>query len=166
MAAFGKEKQYRIRVADCWRFGVHLDGFNSYQLRLGRLRLHFPRPRSIEWDDLLYAISLRDFEPQSWRDYVFIPWWLARWFLAWLLTLARTPLLNFNYWLKGYCFPVFKVTRYVLPLHSGRHDDTNPIICLRCMWAGPRRWAVHTYASVDIEDVAAVDECPRCGMEI
>lgn len=162
---FGKEGQIRVWIEGEKAFGF-LPASGVWYLRLGRLRLRFPRPRNLEWDDLFQALTLADFYPQSWRDWAVIPWFLARWFLAWFVTLFRTPLLKLNCWLKLRCWPVFVVTRHILPLGGGRREDTNPIICPCCLWAGMRRWAFHGYASVDGEDVEPVDECPRCGSDI
>ena len=119
------------------------------------------------WSELRSALTLSEFEPQSRRDYALIPWSIARWFFAWLLTLPRTPLLKINWRIRERYWSLFLITRYVLPLHMGRHSDTTPVICGRCLWAGARRWLVHTYTGGwDSGDVEACDECPRCGAEL
>jgi len=47
-----------------------------------------------DWKELRYALSLREFEPQSWRDYALIPWHVAGWLLACVLTALRSPFLK------------------------------------------------------------------------
>jgi len=119
------------------------------------------------WSELRYALTLREFEPQSWRDWALIPWGVERWFLALALTALRAPLLNLNWRVRERCWTLFLITRYALPLHNGRHWDTTPMICRRCLWGGPERWLVHTYTGGwDDGDVGACDECPRCGAEL
>lgn len=94
------------------------------------------------------------FEPQGWQDYALIPWWALRWLFAyvwWYLASTKKQLAGIE---KRWSFMF------------SRHDDPMPIICPRCLWAGPRRWATHTYHGVFDSEVEAADECPRCGWEI
>lgn len=96
----------------------------------------------------------RTFEPQAWQDYALIPWWILRWMFAyawWYLASVKKQLSGIE---KRWSFMF------------GRHDDPSPVICSRCLWAGPRRWTIHTYHSCGIDDVEPTDECPRCGWEI
>ncbi len=113
-------------------------------------------------EDFKRAFSLRDFEPQMWRDWALIPYWIARFVFAWCWAESRYPLWRFHSWLTVQ----FNFRTRLLPSWGGRHVDVDPVACPRCLWAGPRRWVTHTYTSIDEYDVEAVDECPRCGMEI
>lgn len=47
----------------------------------------------------------------------------------------------------------------------GRHESPEAVLCESCGWAGPLRWAVHTYRAAGDDDVEGIDECPRCGHE-
>lgn len=100
------------------------------------------------------ALTGRRVEIDDWRDWTLLPWWLLRYAFAWS-------------WLK---LAVLRDRLKGRPNHLlawyGRHDDPTPIMCPRCLWAGPRRWLVHTYCGVGVDDVEPVDECPRCGLEI
>lgn len=114
----------------------------------------------------------REFEPESWRDYALIPWWLLRWLFAWLWSWLWYRAWRFNIWL-GDDRPVYQIKGWRgwlarrLPNGGGRHVDPDPIWCRRCLWAGPRRWAFHTYQDDGSgEDVEPVDLCPRCGAEV
>lgn len=100
---------------------------------------------------------LRDFEPESYRDWLLIPWWLLRLLFAWLWWQAW-PLVQL---VRGRWR-----TKSAMSYSYGRHDDPTPVMCPRCLWAGPRRWLVHTYTAVGMDDVEPVDECPRCGQEL
>lgn len=118
---------------------------------------------SVEFAELKDALTFRHFEPESWRDYALVPWWVLRWAFAYFYTIPRTSLLKVNLWIRSHCWPLFLVTRHVLPLHSGRWEDTDPTICERCLWAGMRRWCIHDYrGGWDDGNVEAEDECPRC----
>lgn len=121
--------------------------------------------------------AFRNFEPDGWLDYALIPWWLARYLYALLWTaLLRQPAWRLRMWLwrrgwRPYSGRDFRrwrgwIMRW-LPSHGGRHVDSNPVICERCLWAGMVRWTYHTYQDDGTgEDVEPVDECPRCGKEI
>lgn len=41
----------------------------------------------------------------------------------------------------------------------------DPVRCPGCGWAGPLRWAFHTYRASGDDDVEACDECPECGCD-
>lgn len=86
---------------------------------------------------------LKYYEPDSIMDYLLVPIWLMRYAFAFIIN----------------CFDLNN--RF-----QSRTTDWTPIICERCLWAGPRRWAVHTYAQIGEDDVCPIDECPRCGAEI
>lgn len=101
------------------------------------------------FDQLRDALSLREFEPQSWRDWLIIPWSLIRWVFAWVWTQLWGIGLTIRY-------REFNGWHWMW----GRRESPEPIICTRCLWAGAQRWCVHTYYG---EDSEAVDECPRCG---
>jgi hypothetical protein len=106
------------------------------------------------------ALRLREFEPQGPADWALIPWWIARYFFAWCWTQAWYPAWRLNnYTIHG------RLGRRLsrLPSMGGRHSDPDPVMCPRCLWAGPARWLVHGYASYGYEDVEPQDECPRCG---
>ena len=104
-----------------------------------------------------------DFEPETWRDYALIPWWLLRYAFAWLWsTLVWHPALDFQIWL----WPWRLSWLPWLPSFQGRHTDPDPVMCRRCLWAGMRRWCVHGYAAVGEDDVEPCDYCPRCGGEM
>ena len=51
---------------------------------------------------------------------------------------------------------------------AGRSEDWEPTYCDEgCGWAGPRRWAIHTYEDDGTgKDVVPFDECPKCGAEV
>ena len=96
---------------------------------------------------------IRHAEMETWLDWALLPWWALRWAFAWCWWKAW----SFVRWLQG-CW---------VPYMYGRYDDPAPIVCERCLWAGPRRWAVHAYHDDGTaEDVEPVDECPRCGAEV
>lgn len=94
-----------------------------------------------------------NFEPQGWQDYALIPWWILRflfacfWYWAARLTIGR----------RLYWDGIF--------MGWGGDVDPTPVICPRCLWAGPRRWMIHTYHACGDDDVEPVDECPRCGQD-
>ena len=94
------------------------------------------------------------FEPQSWRDYALIPWWLLRYAFAWVWAEAWAT------WKIGKGIPAGWANLY------GRWESPEPVMCPRCLWAGPRRWVIHTYQDDGVGDVEPVDECPRCGCEM
>lgn len=50
----------------------------------------------------------------------------------------------------------------------GRRYSPEPVRCIECGWAGPRRWTNHTYHDAGLmrEEVEPADECPSCGAEI
>jgi hypothetical protein len=129
---------------------------------MNRLKLHAFKD---DFAEIAYAFGQCELE--SWRDYALVPWWLLRWFLAYCWSPLWVCSLNLNCWLKQNCWTIFKFTRWILPTGGGRHVDPFPVICERCLWAGARRWTVHTYTGGGEEgDVEACDECPRCGNEL
>ncbi|MCL5999216.1 MAG: hypothetical protein M1546_24600 [Chloroflexi bacterium] len=97
---------------------------------------------------------LRHFEPQGMGDWLLIPWWLLRYGLAWLVWQAMTL------WRLAHGEPRAWAWMW------GRHDDPEPVLCERCLWAGPRAWTIHAYHACGDDDVEPVDECPRCGADI
>lgn len=108
--------------------------------------------------------GLREFEPESVCDWLLIPWWLARYAFAWCWSIPWYGALRFNIWLSR-----DKPSRgwRHFPGPTGRHNQPDPVICPRCLWAGPVRWLVHTYGDDGSGmDVEPVDECPRCGKEL
>lgn len=124
---------------------------------------HYTFSRAGRLDTLKRAFQ--SFEPQSWVDYALIPWWLARYLYALLWTvLLRQPAWRLRQWLwrRGWRG---RAMRW-LPSMGGRHVDSDPVICERCLWAGMVRWTYHTYYSCADGEVEPVDECPRCGKEI
>jgi hypothetical protein len=118
-----------------------------------------------EFSELRDALRFKEFEGEGW-DYFLLPGHILSWFAALIWSWLYYPVSRLNWWFRNHCWPVFWVTRWVLPLGGGRWEDPNPTICSRCLWMGARRAAVHTYASCGEDDVEAVDECPRCGNEI
>ena len=40
-----------------------------------------------------------------------------------------------------------------------------PYRCTDCGWAGPLRWATHTYERAGDDDISGVSLCPRCGTD-
>ena len=96
----------------------------------------------------------REFEPESWKDWALIPWWLLRWLFAWLWTQT------WGYW------RVYKGVPAPWAWMWGRHESPEPTLCRRCFWAGPHRWTFHTYYPDGLDDIEPVDECPRCGAVI
>ena len=106
------------------------------------------------------ATLFSDFEPETWRDYALVPWWMLRYAFAWLwATLVWYPALDLQIYLWPRRLPL-------LPNFQGRHVDPDPVMCRRCLWAGMRRWCVHGYEAVGDDDVEPCDYCPRCGDEI
>lgn len=99
-------------------------------------------------------IRFRNFQPQDWTDYALIPYWLLRYWAAWV------------WWQIATWVNVLRGIDRRWAMMFGRHDDPAPVMCDRCLWAGPRCWLVHTYRGVGEGDVEAVDECPRCGGEV
>lgn len=107
-----------------------------------------------------------EFEPERWQDIALIPWWLLRyvfvwcWFYSWwgcriiklYITLWGEPRQGF-FW-------------FISRPGSGRHTDVDPVMCPRCLWAGPVRWMVHTYFDDGSGESEPIDECPRCGWGI
>ena len=48
-------------------------------------------------------------------------------------------------------------------MHS-QYNDLTMVECQDCGWRGQVKDCVHTYRRVTfIEDIEAVDECPKCG---
>jgi len=89
------------------------------------------------------------------------------WTLAWgWCRVAREILRHVTRWgdMAGCTAPIRAHMRWAWMW--GRHDSPEPVECFECGWAGPRRWAVHTYYPDGWDDVEPVDECPRCGYEI
>ena len=101
------------------------------------------------------ALSFQFFEPESWKDYAVIPYHLARWVFAYIWT---------RLW--GFC-RLLRHGRKPWVWMWGRWVSPEPMMCPRCLWAGPTRWLVHTYESCGDEgDCEAVDECPKCGYAV
>jgi len=96
------------------------------------------------------------FEPTGPADYALVPYYLLRLLYAWVAMWVL------GYWrhLRDPELPL------AWALMWGRREDPSPVICWRCLWAGMRRWTVHTYYDDHNGDVEPVDECPRCGLEI
>lgn len=81
------------------------------------------------------------------------------WTLVW--GLVRLPLVCWR--LPGTC------RRYAVAwaFAWGRRECPEPVVCSRCGWAGPRRWAIHAYRDDGTgEDVDPVDQCPRCAEDV
>lgn len=68
----------------------------------------------------------------------------------------------------SFLWPLWR--RWVLRTNfmGGRGIDWMPVRCEDCGWAGPLRWACHTYRGgfYDDDDVEPSDECPQCGWEL
>ncbi len=126
----------------------------------------FWRSAGHDLEDLRYALSLKEFEPEGWRDWALIPGHVLCWAIAFVWQWPWYLASHLNYWFRNHCRPVFRVTRWILPLGGGRWESPDPIICPRCWWGGATRALVHTYASYGEDDVEPVNECPRCGAEI
>lgn len=115
-------------------------------------------------------LSLAGFEPQGLIDWLAIPIYVLRYWACWLWTRA---------WAFARLIRVFiwritgkEVSRYwrAYVFGWGRHDSPEPVMCPRCLWAGPVRWLAHGYSGVSVGeddyDVEPTDECPRCGGEL
>lgn len=100
-------------------------------------------------------IHWRHFEPESWVDYALIPWWMLRYLFAWCWSQVWYP----------YTRIIRRVKPTWAPLYS-RHTYPTPVVCPRCLWAGPERWLVHGYGPCGDYDVEPISECPRCGQEM
>jgi hypothetical protein len=44
----------------------------------------------------------------------------------------------------------------------GQCESPKAVRCQECGWAGPLRWAIHTYQAAGWDDVEPVDRCPYC----
>jgi hypothetical protein len=115
------------------------------------------------WQALKYALTLKEFEAQDIWDWIAIPYYLLRFFFAWIWTTPWVWGLRFNLWWR---WRTGKMMFSFLPIVGGRWDDPFPVICNRCMWAGMTRWLSHGYADCGDGDVEAEDECPKCGNQI
>lgn len=130
------------------------------------------------WEDYWYSLKLAskrfvrrwfpEYEPEYLWDYLRLPWSLGCWCFAWAWTQVWYPVCRLHWWIRSHAWTVFWFTRHFLPLGGGRREDTDPVYCPRCLWAGPTRWLVHTYTGGwdEDSDVEPVDECPRCGTEV
>ena len=109
-----------------------------------------------------------EYSPNSAFEYRYLPLDALRWCFAWAWTQVWYPVNHLHYWIREHLPRLFLLTRYFLPLGGGRREDPDPVYCGRCLWAGPTRWLIHTYTGGwdEDSDVEAVDECPRCGMEV
>lgn len=109
--------------------------------------------RTMYFWKLFEALRFKEFEAEKFSDYLVIPFFVFRFFLAWGWTYARAvpryfkrrKEKNIRWHLFGY----------------GRHDSPEPEICPRCLWAGMQRSLVHCY-----NEYEGYDECPRCGNEV
>lgn len=110
---------------------------------------------------------LRYFDPICWQDYTLVPWWLICYAFAWTWARFWHPYMALKVWWRWHGRPLLGLPQLRRPVIYGRHINPDPIICRCCLWAGPRRWAYHTYQDDGSgEDVEAIDQCPRCGGEI
>jgi hypothetical protein len=80
-------------------------------------------------------------------DWLRLPWSLVRYAFAWTWATFWYPIAITRNW------------------PYGRYTQPDPVMCPVCWWAGPIRWLYHTYTG-DEEISEAVDECPRCGIEM
>lgn len=101
------------------------------------------------------------------------PWWFmhrvrARYRMAFVLALVWTLLWGCARWPRLYWrYPIY--TRRIAwrcAFAWGRRECPEPVVCERCGWAGPRRWARHSYQDDGCGDVEPVDKCPKCGEEV
>jgi hypothetical protein len=109
-------------------------------------------------DFLREALTFHEFEAEHWTEYAVIPWYLLRWMFALIWTVI------WGNWraIRNRGEDFYPAWAFAW----GRHDSPEPVVCPRCLWAGPRRWLYHGYGSCGDDDVEPVDECPKCGAEL
>jgi hypothetical protein len=89
---------------------------------------------------------------------IMLPWNSARYSLAWVLAWAWTLI-----WRSWRMWQWYRTKHFNLKYgwglsnYWGRRESPEPVRCIDCGWAGPRRWAYHS----DL-----YDECPKCRKEI
>lgn len=106
--------------------------------------------RSIRYDG--FVIDKSRFEVESWKDIVRVPVSYFRW-------LKSLVMYHFIYWGD-------LIKKHPMPGQRGRREDWTPSVCCWCMWAGPVKNMIHTYADAGDGDVCGVSECPICQNEL
>lgn len=97
------------------------------------------------WNDLKVALSLREFEPQRWRDWLRVAVAPIRFAAAWLEATVWVTVLRNDHMER--LFHAWSEAGY-----------PGPVICSRCLWAGSLRSIAVRYS-----DDGSDAECPLCG---